>query len=153
MAVPRTPELREHAYEVPLGRDEALAALAKTAEVWGADWRRDGTGGRLVLPVTAGLRHGRLDGSISTEPNGSAATRLLYRVEASDYHLHWRAVVILLFGAFGAISFTLWPYFPPLLAIAPIALVLAFAAWFLVASKLTTAGPEEFFGLVEDHEP
>ncbi len=145
---------REHFVELPLATDEALAAVAAAAEVWGAEWRREGSGGRLVLPVTAGLRHGRLSGRVSTEPaHQGTGTRLRLEVEDSRYLLHWRAVVILLFGALGAISFTLWPFFPPLLSFAPVALVLAFAAWFLVASRLRTAGPEEFFELLTANEP
>lgn len=147
------PEVTEHAIEVALARDETLAALARAAETWGAEWRREGTGGRLALPVTAGLRHGRLDGRIHTEPVGGERTRLLFRVEQSRWVLHWRAVVILFFGALGGIAVTLWPFFPPLLDIAPIALVLAFAAWFLVASRLRTAGPEDFFELLTEEPP
>ena len=143
-----------HSVELTLGTDEALAELARAAGDWGAEWRREGSGGRLILPVTAGLRHGRLSGRISTEPtNGSPGTRLRFQVEDSRYRLHGRAVVILLFGALGAISFTLWPFYPPLLQLAPMALVLAFAAWFLVASRLRTAGIEEFFELLTREGP
>ena len=153
MSAPASPELREHSVELPLSPDQTLDAVRQAAEAWGAEWRREGTGGRLTLPVTAGLRHGRLDGMVTAEAAGGASTRLRFEVVDSHYRLHWRAVVILLFGAFGAISFTLWPFFPPLLAIAPVALVLAFAAWFLVASKLSTAGPEDFLALVHDIDP
>lgn len=146
-------EVHEHSVELPLGTDEALAELARAAEAWGAEWRRKGSEGRLVLPVTAGLRHGRLSGRISTESVGDdSGTRLRLQVENSRYHLHWQAVVILLFGALGAVSFTLWPFYPPLLELAPMALVLAFAAWFLVASRLRTAGVQEFFELLAREE-
>ena len=144
----------EHSVEVPLGTDEALTLLADAAEVWGAEWRREGTGGRLVLPVTAGLRHGVLSAHVSTEPaRQGRGTRLRLLVEDRRYQLHWRAVVILVFGALGGISFTLWPFYPALLAVAPIALVLSFAAWFLVASRLSTAGVEEFFELLTEPAP
>lgn len=146
-------ETREHSVELPLGTDEALAALADAAETWDAEWCREGSGGRLVLPVTAGLRHGRLTGRISTEPaDEGLGTRLRFQVEDSRFYLHGRAVMILLLGAFGAISFTLWPFYPPLLELAPMALVLAFAAWFLVASRLRTAGVQEFFELLAREE-
>ena len=141
----------EHAVEVAGGVDEALEVLAEAAEAWGAEWRREGSGGRLVLPVTAGLRFGHLTGRISTEPaQRERGTRLRFSVDDTHYQLHWQAVVILCFGALGGLSFTLWPFYPPLLALAPIALVLAFAAWFLVASRLRTAGVAEFFELLEE---
>lgn len=148
---PKEPPEREHAIEVTLDADAALAAVADAAEAWGAEWRRHGNGGRLELPVTAGLRHGRLSGTVWAEPTPEAGggTRLRFRVDDSRWVIHWQAVVILLFGALGGIAFTLWPFYPPLLAIAPVALVLAFAAWFLVASRLRNAGPEEFFEAVE----
>ena len=133
-----------------MSADEALASIAEAAEAWGAEWSRQGTGGRLALPVTAGLRHGILDGRVWTEPGGEGGrgTRVRFRVDETRWALHWRAVVILLFGALGAVAFTLWPFYPALLAVAPVSLVLAFAAWFLVASRLRNAGPEDFFELV-----
>ena len=146
------PESAEHAVELALGQDETLAAVAQAAEMWGAGWRREGSGGRLALPVTAGLRHGRLDGRVRTEPASGRGTRLVFRVETTRWHLHWRAVVILMIGAGGALTLTLWPFFPPLLDLAPIGVVVAFAAWFLVASRLRSAGPENFFELLEATE-
>ena len=42
----------------------------------------------------------------------------------------------------------LWPFFPRLLRLAPAGIVLAIAAWLLVASKLRNADADEFFDLV-----
>ena len=63
--------------------------------------------------------------------------------------MHWQAVVILLFGTAGALATMLWPFYPRLLGLAPLGIVLSLAAWFLVASRLRSSGLEEFFAAVE----
>ena len=139
--------MKEHTTKTLHSREGTLADLETAAEIWGAGWRPDGWGGRLELPVTAGLRRGVVSGRVSVEttPNGS---RVLFRVEESHHTLNVAATMVLLLGAVGALAVTLWPLFPPLLALAPLSLVLAFTAWLLVASRLRTSGPEDFLELV-----
>ena len=51
---------------------------------------------------------------------------------------------VLAFGALGGIVAMLWPFFPGLLKVAPLAAVLAVVAWLMVAGRLRNSGLEEF---------
>ena len=139
-----------HSIDTELSREEVLEALAQASETWGANWEPQGSEGRLELPVLAGLRHGLLAGSVRIEPltNGS---RVVLRVDSSHYRLHWSALAILVLGAAGGIAATLWPFYPPLLGIAPVAIVVALAAWILVASRLRTSTPDDFLEFMASH--
>jgi len=137
----------EHSIDIKLPPGEALAAVARASEIWGATWRPEGVGGRLELPVLAGLRHGLLIGNISAEP-ATIGSRVILRVEDRRYRLQWTALAILALGAAGGITATLWPFFPSLLGVAPLAIVVAIGAWILVASRLRTSTVEEFLELV-----
>lgn len=132
---------------MPLCADETLEAVEHAAELWGARWQRHGTGGRLELPVHAGVRRGIISGRVWTEP-AREGTSLVFREEASDYSLKHGAVAVLALGGLSAIALTLWPIFPPLLAAAPLALVFSIVAWLLIASRLQNAGVEDFLYLV-----
>lgn len=132
---------------VALGAKGTLAAVEHAAELWGASWQRHGTGGRIELPVHAGVRRGVVFGRIWTEPE-RGGTALVFRVESSDYQLKHGAVPILAVGGLGALALTLWPLYPPLLAVAPLALVFAIAAWLVIASRLQSAGVEDFLNLI-----
>jgi len=137
--------------EVETGIDRALDAVSETAEAWGAAWDRDGRGGTLLLPVTAGIRRGWVRGRLAAGPAGTGrATRLALAVEESDYHLHTAAVVILLLSAAGALLTVVWPFVPELLPIAPLGAILALGGWFLVVSRLQNAGPEDFLEAVAE---
>jgi hypothetical protein len=52
-------------------------------------------------------------------------------------------------GALGALPVLLWPLRPEFLALAPPGLVLTFLAWFMVVSRLRTAGAAEFLEAVQ----
>lgn len=137
----------EIAVDTTVDAEATLVALDRAAESWGAGWERAGLGGRLELPVTAGVRRGVLTCRVEARPAG-AGTRLTLTVEAEDYRLNRAAVAILAFGAAGAIAATLWPFFPQLLSVAPLAVVLALCAWFLVAARVRTTTAAEFLELV-----
>ncbi len=139
--------MKEHSTETPLSREEALKAVGEAADIWGAAWQPDGWGGRLELPVAAGLRRGVLCGRVSVDP-GADGCKILFRVETSNHSVNTPAMVVLLLGGIGALSATLWPFFPVLLPLAPVSVVLALAAWLLVVSRVRTSGPEDFFELV-----
>lgn len=134
-----------------LGPEEALAAVEHAAEFWDAEWHRHGTGGRLELPVVAGLRRGTISARLSAELEDDATT-LTVRIESSRYKLQNAAVSILALGGFGGLCLTLWPLYPPLLALAPVALILLVVAWLVIASRLQNSGLEEFLELVESAE-
>jgi hypothetical protein len=123
---------------------EAMEIVAGVAERWGAAWKADGRqSGELTLPARAGLRIGVVEGRLTVEArNGRSMARFDARQER--WRIHWQAVVILLFGAVGALAAIAWPFHPSLLKLAPLGIGLAFAAWFLVASRLRSSGTEEF---------
>ncbi len=141
--------MREHSVEIPHEPREVLAAAARAADLWGAGWERAIDGGRLELPVTAGVRRGVVAGRVKVEPAG-AGSRITFAVDESRYHLNRPAVAVLAFGALGGIGTTLWPFYPKLLSFAPLAVVLALAAWLLVVARLRTSGPEDFLALVAE---
>lgn len=132
-----------------------LAAVGRAAEDWGGQWERGGSGGRLELPVAAGLRHGwmraRLDVRSLPPEEGEARTEAVLTPEAASYRLWTPAVVVLLIALGGGALTVLWPFFPRLLPAAPIGAILALSAWFLVIARLQNRGPEEFLALVAAH--
>ena len=134
-----------------------LEAVERAAEDWGAGWRADDgdrPGGRLELPVSAGLRHGRLTARVEVthaRPD-EAASEVTLTAERSEYHLWTPAVVILLIAAAGALLTVLWPFFPEaLLPAAPVGAILGLSAWFLIITRLQNRGAEEFLALVVAH--
>jgi hypothetical protein len=143
-----------HVIDTELTRDEALSALADASALWGATWDRRGNGGWLEVPVLAGLKRGILAGEVRIEP-AARGSRVVFEVAESRYRMQWTAVAILALGAAGGIATTLWPYYPPLLGIAPLAVVVAIGAWILVVSRLRTSSADEFLELVAEgaHHP
>lgn len=139
--------MQDFRISVALGGTECLEEIRRAAEIWGADWSRLGTGGHLELPVHAGLRQGTVSAHLWTESERKG-TSVIARVEASHYRLRRRAVSILGVGGLGALALTLWPLYPPLLAVAPLALVFSILAWLVISTRLKNAGVEEFLDLV-----
>lgn len=140
---------RQHSVELPHPPREALEAVGRAAEDWGGEWQPSINGGRLTLPVVAGLRRGVLTGRVSISKSGQGA-QVTFTEEASEFHVQRTGVVILVLGALGGLIVTLWPFYPALLALAPAAVVIAFAAWLMVASRLRVSGIEEFLSSLDD---
>ncbi len=140
-----------HTIEIDLPPREALAAVAEAAEEWGGLWHPGIDGGRLELPVVAGLRRGTISGQVSVEAAG-AGSRVAFQVEKGSWTLHRPAFVILSVGAMGGLFglaapflFAAYPHKARGLAsLVGIGSFLAFTAWFLVVSRLRTSGPGEF---------
>lgn len=137
----------EHAIDLDVPPGTALAAVRQTAEDWGAELVVDGSGGKLHLPVIAGIRRGLVSGPVTVEPAGEGS-RVVFRPEESVYYVQTQAVVILVISLIGALMTVLWPFNPKLLAVAPFGAVLALGGWFLVVSRLRNSGPEDFLGAV-----
>jgi hypothetical protein len=123
-----------------------LAAVTRAASDWGADWSPATDGGRLHLPVVAGLRRGLLTGRLEAR----GGTRITLHTETTLWRVHRSAAAILVLGALGALPVILWPLREDLLALAPAGLVLMFLAWFMVVSRLRSAGADEFLEAVRD---
>ncbi len=133
-------------HHVDLARDpsSSLDLLSAEASSWGGRWSRDGLGGRLELPVLAGLRRGRIEGRITVVPSG-AGSRLTFRVESSRYRLEKMSVAVLAVAAFGALVLLVAPFVPRLLPAMPLGFLVTVAAWLFIVAGLKNSGPEEFF--------
>jgi len=140
-------EPREH--EIDLGEppDLVMAAVTRAADAWGAEFERQGAGGRLHLPFIAGLRRGLVSGPLSVEavPGGS---RVVFRAEESNHYVHTASVAVLLLAGLGGVLTILWPFYPKLLPVAPFGALFALGGWFLVISRLRTSGPDDFLATV-----
>jgi hypothetical protein len=141
----------EHAIDMDVAPAEALSILRRTAEDLEAEFQPDGMGGKLHLPVLAGLRRGLVSGDVEIRPAGGGS-RLIFRPETAVYHVQTQAVTILLFATAGALLTILWPFFPGLLQVAPFGALIALGGWFLVISRLRTSGPDEFLAAVAARE-
>lgn len=140
-----------HAVRVPVEADRAVKAVGEAAEDWTAAWDPGISGGRLELPVSAGLRHGRLTGRVDVTSAGAGHSEVLLRPERTEYRLWLPAVAVLVIAAAGGALTVLWPFYPELLPLAPFGAVFALVGWFLVISRLQNRGPQEFLELVALH--
>jgi len=141
--------MEEHSIELAREPREALSAAKRAASEWNAELTSGEGGGRLRLPVIAGLRRGWVEGELAAEPRGAGGgTRLTFHVERKEYHLQLPAVALLALGGAGGILLLLWPFFPQLLRLAPLGALLALGSWFLVLSRLQVSGPQEFLEMV-----
>ncbi|MEE2775788.1 MAG: hypothetical protein VYE73_03375 [Acidobacteriota bacterium] len=129
--------------------DEALEAVGEAADLWGGEWQRLGTGGQLILPVSAGIRHGHIAGQLSTKKRSGQVELELFP-ERTYYRVHLPSLMVLLFGAIGGLFIVVVPFFPALFPLVPAGILLSIAAWFLVVARLKTRGVSEFFELVRD---
>jgi hypothetical protein len=141
--------VNRHERVVALAPEAAREAIAAAARDWGAEWTPTADGGRLVLPVVFGLRRGEATGRIGVEP-APGGSRLVWTLEESRLAVHRSSVVVLSLAAVPALGALAWPFFPPLLALAPLAAVLGFLAWWLVVARLRSSGPEDFLAAVGD---
>ncbi len=137
--------MREHSLELPEDPVTSLNMVAMAAEAWGGVWQAEGTsGGRLGLPVMAGLRRGWVAGQLTVERSGDGS-RLTYRVDQGDYKVQKAAALTLFVASLGAVVTIIAPLFPTLLRLVPISIVICLMAWFFVVARLRNSGPEEFF--------
>lgn len=139
----------QHRVELEASPESTLASLAMAAELWGADWQPRSSGGTLWLPVVRGLWRGveRCHVTVSRSGSGSAVE---LTVEESWHRLNRPAVVVLLFGGAGGLIVAFWPFFPGLMPLLPVAVVLALAAWLLVVARLRSSHPGDFLNLVAE---
>ena len=139
--------MAEHAVDLEVPPEQALAAVRRAAEDWGAELEPGGSGGTLRLPVVAGIRRGLVTGAVEIESAGEGS-RVVFRPETSIYFVQTAAVAVLLLAAAGGLLTVLWPFYPELIPVAPFGAILALGGWFLVISRLRTSGPDEFLAAV-----
>ncbi|HEX3553467.1 MAG TPA: hypothetical protein VIA62_09585 [Thermoanaerobaculia bacterium] len=144
--------MAEHAVDLDMPPERALSALRQTAEDWGANLQPAGAGGRLHLPVLAGIRRGLVSGPVEVQP-AEGGSRVVFRSEESVYYVQTPSVMILILSIAGAALTVLWPFYPRLMSVAPFGAILALGGWFLVLSRLRTSGPDEFLAAVAATPP
>ena len=110
--------MAESAIDLDVPPGTALVAIGRTAEDWGGEFTRQGEGGRLRLPVLAGLRRGLVTGTITVLPT-EAGSRVVFRPEEVLVSAHFQSVAVLVLSAAGALVTVLWPFFPKLMPVAP----------------------------------
>ncbi len=143
--------MEEYRLDHEAGAKEILAAVSVVAEEWDAQWDPSTGGGRLYLPVVAGLRRGLLSGKIEAQAAVDGGTHVTLSAETTHWRVHRSAAALLVMGALGALPVILWPLSSDVLALAPVGLVFMFLAWFMVVSRLRTAGGAEFMEAVRHH--
>ncbi len=141
----------QHRVEVQADPETVLRSLASAADLWGADWQPGSSSGVLLLPVVRGLWRGVDRCRVSVLPTSSGSVVEL-TVEQSRQWVNRSAMVVLLFGGVGGLIVALWPFFPGLMPLLPVAVVLAIAAWLLVVARLRNSNPEDFLKLVAEIE-
>lgn len=142
---------REHSIDLELARDEALDWLEQLVATWAGDLRRvdaheaEASDAKLVLPVQAGLREGALLVDVTALALGDGSrTRLLFRVERSEYRLRRASLLILTGGLLSAVLIVLMPLIPRLVGLLPMAFAFMILAWFLVLARVRYRGLPEF---------
>lgn len=141
----------QHRVEVEADPETALRSVAKAADLWGADWQPESSGGVLLLPVVRGLWRGVDRCRVTILPTNPGSVVEL-TVEESWQKVNRSAMVVLLFGGVGGLIVALWPFFPGLMPLLPVAVVLAVAAWLLVVARLRNSNPEDFLKLIAQSE-
>ena len=136
--------LREHSLELPEDPRAVLRWVARAADDWGGAWQpRSERAGRLGLPVEAGVRRGWVAGEVEVEATDEGST-LRWRLDKSEYRVDQATVAVLVLAAGGALVTILLPFFPRLIRLVPVGILLALGAWLFIVSRLRNSGPEEF---------
>ncbi len=133
----------EHRIELAEDPAGCLRLLARAAEDWGGRWQpEDGDGGRLELPVVAGVHRGWAVGRVRVEAVGEGS-RLTFRVEERLYAVQTATVTVLVLAAGGALTTVVAPFVPALWPLVPLGIMVSVGAWFFI-TRLRNSGPEEF---------
>lgn len=140
-------DLRQQVRATP---DETLAALGEAAEEWNAAWEAAAGGGRLHLPVLAGIRRGRVLARVEVRA-AAGGSEIRLQVEHAEYEINRPALLFLVLGALGGLITVLWPLYPEqMIDFLPLAVVLLLGAWLLVASRVRTASAHDFLDTVAE---
>lgn len=134
--------------EVDASPDEVLRRVREAVDAWGGEWQSEGErGGKLILPVSAGVRRGWMGFEVSVEPprdGGDEASELVLRRAQDHLQVDRATVMVLLLALLGALLFLVVPFVPRLLPLLPIGFVLTVAGWLFVVARLRNSGPDEF---------
>jgi hypothetical protein len=134
--------------EIEAPKEEISGAFEELAELWQGEWGPVPGGGRLVLPVQAGLRRGIALIEVRIETTEGGLSRIALEIVEEQLRLNRGAVAVLALGALGGLLTIVWPLHPDLLRLAPVGALLAVVAWLMVASRFRSHGPQEFLDLI-----
>lgn len=141
----------EHRIELSSSPAQSLENLARQADAWGAEWRRQGpAGGDLELPVLAGLRYGFVRGTVTAEERARGGSQLTFHIEESHYRLQMPSVLFLLLGGFGGLLCLVGPFIAALRPMIPVGILLGVATYLFIIARLRNSGPEEFLQQLEN---
>jgi len=132
-----------HRLAIDASPETVSTAARRALEDWGGTGEGAASELAITLPVVAGLRRGSVRARLAIAAEG-AASEVVLRVEEARLEVNVGACAVLALAALGGIASVSWPWFPQLLPAVPLALVLAVGGWLLIASRLRSAGPEEF---------
>lgn len=121
--------------------------MVELAERWGGSF--DPKKGRLELPVTAGLRHGRVVAEVEALARHDGA-KLRLKVIESRYRVDRGSTFALAIAAVAAIASLVLPFFPHFWPLLPPALMIAVAGWLFIVARLRTSGVEDFLAELRD---
>lgn len=151
-----------HARELDASPEETLHSVALAAEAWGSQWHAgdvhagDALNGKLILPVSAGVRRGWIGYLVSAAPLDPSANRTRLELRPAEEHLivDRATVVFLLTALAGALLFLVVPFVPRLMPLLPMGFVLTAAGWLVVAARLRNSGVEQFLDSLDgtDHD-
>ncbi len=140
----------ESSVHLKLSPSAALKSLDTLSERWGGGWKGEGPdGGRLVIPVLAGLRRGYVGYAVSARSE-SRGTHLDFVEEESDLKVHRPTLIVLLIAACAGLSTLVMPFVPKLLPLLPPAVVLCIATWLFIVARLRNSGLDEFMQDLKD---
>jgi len=126
--------------------EQALAALGELVEAWGGEWKA--ASGELVVPLQAGVRHGRSRGHARAVQQ-IVGSELVLEMQEAEWALDRSAVLMLVLAGASGIAGVLWPFYPPLATFVPIGLVLGASVWLVILSRLRNKGVAELLSEVE----
>jgi hypothetical protein len=115
--------------------------MVELADRWGGSF--DARKGRLELPVTAGLRYGRVVAEVEALARRDGA-KLRVKVVESHYQVDRGSTFALAVAAVAAIASLVLPFFPHFWPLLPPALIIAVAGWLFIVARLRTSGVEDF---------
>ena len=121
--------------------------MVELADRWGGSF--DPRKGRLELPVTAGLRHGRVAAEVEALARHDGA-KLRLKVVESEYQVDRGSTFALAVAAVAAIASLALPFFPHYWPLLPPALMIAVAGWLFIVARLRTSGVEDFLAELGD---
>jgi len=144
---------RTHETDLEARPAEVAARIAAVAEDWGGEWNAGSDGGRLTLPVVFGLRRGLVEVEVELTRLGEGRTRLVWRTAESRLAVERSSVAVLSIAAVPLVVTIVWPFYPALFPLVPVAAIFGLIAWWLVVSRLRSHGPEEFFTQLAEAPP